>query len=356
MTTIAPPSRSLSSAGLRPVPLALTGPQKAAIIVRYLLAEGADLPLTALPDDVQAALTEQIGQMQMIDRDTLAGVVQDFCHSLDRVGLSFPGGVDAALTLLDGRISANAASRLRRLSGAAAKSDPWERIAALDVEKLVPVLGEESIEVAAVVLSKLPVPKAADLLGRLPGERARRIAWAISQTGGMDPATVIRIGQSLASQLDAQPVRAFDFDPVGRVGAILNISPAATRDDVLKGLEEDDQTLADQVRKTIFTFAHIPARIAARDVPKFLRGVDQDALVKALGGARGDEATAAAEFILANMSQRLATSIREEIAAAGKIRDKDAEAAQTAIVIAIRDLEAAGELALTLPEEEEAAE
>ena len=37
-----------------------------------------------------------------------------------------------------------------------------------------------------------------------------------------------------------QPARAFDAGPVERVGAILNISPALTREDVLKGLDEAD--------------------------------------------------------------------------------------------------------------------
>lgn len=330
----------------------LTGRQKAAVIVRLLLAEGADVPLLALDDDQQAALTEEIGQMPTIDRDTLQAVVGEFSALLERVGLSFAGGLDGALRMLDGRISASAADRLRRLAAGKGREDCWDRIAALEPDRLLPALQEESVEIAAVILSKLPVPQAADLLGRLAGERARRIAWSISQTGGMDPETVQRIGQSLIGQLATQPVRAFDFDPVDRVGAILNVSPAATRDEVLKGLEEDDGGLAEGVRRVIFTFAHIPARIAARDVPKFLRGVEQETLIKALGGAKG-EAAAAAEFILANMSQRMAATLREEIAGAGRIRDRDTEAAQTAVVIAIRELEEAGELVMIRRDEEE---
>ena len=332
--------------------LELTGRQKAAVIVRLLLSEGADVPLLGLPDHMQAALTEQIGTMRSIDRDTLQGVVEEFCTILERVGLSFPGGIEGALKMLDGRISTTAASRLRRLAGASSKADPWDKIAAHDVEKLLPVLNEESIEVCAVMLSKLAVPKAAELLGRLPGDRARRIAISMSQTGNIAPEIVRRIGLALAGQLEMQPVRAFEGDPIDRVGAILNISPAATRDEVMKGFEETDLGLAEQVRKTIFTFVHIPARITPRDVPKVLRGVDQSVLVMALGGAKGAE-TEAAEFILANMSQRMAASLREEIAALGRIKDKDAEAAQTALVIAIRELETSGELVLIFPEVEE---
>ena len=146
-------------------------------------------------------------------------------------------------------------------------------------------------------------------------------------------------------------VSAFEGSPIHRVGAILNISPSVTRDDVLRGLDETDSILAGEVRKTIFTFAHIPARILPRDVPKILKGIEQDQLVKALGGAKGDAAEAA-EFIFANMSQRVAASLREEIAAMGRVKDKDIEAAQTALVIAIRELETEGELVMIVPEEE----
>ncbi|MFZ1660384.1 MAG: FliG C-terminal domain-containing protein [Paracoccaceae bacterium] len=329
--------------------LALSGRQKAAVIVRFLLSEGAELPLRALSDDMQAALTEQIATMRTVDHETLAAVVEEFCSHLERIGLSFPGGIEEALKVLDGRISPTAASNLRRSSGSAANSDPWARISQLDPAQLLPILAEESIEVAAIILSKLAVAKAAELLGQMPGDRARRVAYSISQTSGVAPETVRLIGQSLIGQIDAQPVRAFEGDPTERVGAILNVSTSATRDDVLRGLDEADKSVAHQVRKQIFTFAHIPHRIAARDVPKIIRGIEQATLLTALGGAEG-EAAVAAEFILANMSQRMAASLREEMAALGKVKEKDAETAQTTLILAIRDLEAAGELKIVMPD------
>lgn len=343
---------ALARGGTHPSILPLTGRQKAAVIVRLLLAEGAELPLLGLPDHVQAAITEQIGTMRSIDRDTLAAVVEEFCVRLERVGLSFPGGIDGALKMLDGHISPTAASRLKRLAGASSKADPWDKIRGFEADQLMPAMTDESVELCAVILSKIAVPRAAELLGRLPGGRARRIVYTMSQTANIHPETVRRIGLSLIGQLEAQPVRAFDGDPIHRVGAILNITPSAMRDEVLKGLEETDLGLAEQVKKTIFTFAHIPARILARDVPKFLRGIDQAVLVTALAGAKGPAAEAA-EFILANMSQRMAITLREEIAGVTKVRDKDADAAQTAVVIAIRELADAGELVMIADEEDE---
>lgn len=352
-------ANSMSVSGGTPVPaprlvpgVALTGRQKAAIIVRALLAEGDAVPLRGLPDHMQAALAEQIGAMRTIDRATLEAVVEEFIAQIGAIGLSFPGGIDGALHMLDGHISATAASRLKRLSAASSKADPWERIAALDIEKLLPVVSEESTEVSAVMLSKLPVARAAELLAQVPGERARRIAHAIGRTGDIEPETVRRIGLSLAAQLESQPLRAFEAAPHERIGAILNASVAAIRDEVLEGLADDDEGLARQVRKAIFTFADIALRIEGRDVSKVIRGVEQARLVTALAGAAAEGDAASAAFILANMSQRMAATLREEIAERGKVREKDAEAAMTEIVASVRTLIDAGEITLRPVEEE----
>ncbi|MGB3179407.1 MAG: FliG C-terminal domain-containing protein [Albidovulum sp.] len=353
MTALTTVARKLDPALQSAGPLRMSGRQKAAIIVRLLLNDGGTAPIMSLPDHMQAALTEQIGTMRSVDRHTLRAVVEEFITLLESVGLSFPGGIDGALKMLNGQISPTAASKLRRLAGASAKADPWDRIAALEPEKLLPVLGEESVEICAVMLSKLAVSRAAELLGKLPGDRARRIAYAVSQTGDIDPETVRQIGLSLVTQLEAQPVRAFEADPVERVGAILNFSPSVTRDDVLQGLSETDEAFASQVRRAIFTFANIPDRIEGRDISKVIRGVDQVTLVTALAGAKAEEDAISAEFILANMSQRMAASLREEIAERSAVKDKDAEAAMTEVIIAIRGLETAGELVLKVAGEDE---
>ncbi len=202
------------------------------------------------------------------------------------------------------------------------------------------------------MLSKLAVSKAAELLGKLPGERARRIVYAMSLTGNVDPETVRRIGQSMASQLDAQPAKAFDTGPVERVGAILNYAAASTRDDVLVGLDAEDKSFADQVRRAIFTYTNIPKRVDARDIPKVIRNIDQVVLVKALAAAKGEDVTST-EFILANMSQRMAASLREEMENLGKVKDKDGEEAMGVVVAQIREMEAAGELFLVAGEDED---
>ncbi|WP_370274842.1 flagellar motor switch protein FliG [Pararhodobacter marinus] len=331
----------------------LTGRQKAAIIVRLLVAEGADLKLSALPEDMQTALTETIAEMRLVDRDTLNTVIAEFVETMEQVGLSFPAGLGGALKALDGKLSPGASSRLRQR--ARAGEDPWERIPSADTPSLLSVLEPESAEVASVVLSKLPVGRAAEILGKMPGERARRVAYGVSLTEGIAPDMVARIGASIALELDGRPSRAFPAAPAARVGAILNSTSSQLRDDLLTGLEEDDAAFAEGVRKAIFTFANIAERVNPRDVPKLLREIPQAELITALAAtlpAPDSPDGQAATFLLNNMSQRMAAALRDEVETRGRIKPKEADAALAAAVAAVRNLVEMGEITL-LEEDEE---
>ncbi|MEM7732125.1 MAG: FliG C-terminal domain-containing protein [Pseudomonadota bacterium] len=331
----------------------LTRRQKAAIIVRYLINQGAQVPLTDLPETLQEVLTTQMGSMRYVDRDTLADVLAEFAAEIEATGLTFPRGVAGALTALDGQISPQTAIRLRKEAGVRQFGDPWGQVCAAKPEQLKSILISESAEVAAILLSKLSVTKAADLLGDIPGDRARRITYAVSQTSDATPEAVDRIGLALAAQLQDAPQVAFEETPDARVGAILNYSQAAIRDDVLEGLDETDQDFATLVRRAIFTFENIPDRIFEKDIPTVARDMPQDDLVTALaGGLQGGEALAiAAEFILENMSKRMSEALRDEIGERGTISDKNAEEAMTELINNIRALEAGGEIKFRPPDE-----
>ena len=236
--------------------------EKAAIIVRLLLSQGASIDLASLPEDLQTALAQQMGQMRRVSRSTMHNVVREFLGELEGLGLSFPHGLSGALSLMERHLSDGATGRLRRLSAHHSGDDPWQRIVSVPAEFLLPVLLEEGVEVCAVILSKLPAALAAELLSKVPGDRARHLAYALSLTGDIAPETVRRIGLSVAEQLDNRPIKAFKAKPGERVGAILTSAPAALRDSLMKGLQEDDAQFAETVEKSI-----LPLKISAPNLP-----------------------------------------------------------------------------------------
>ena len=197
------------------VPRRLDSTAKAAIVVRLLLNEGADLPLEDLPHDLQARLTQQMGKMGLVDRVTLASVVHEFAEALDGVGLSFPHGLAGALSALDGKISPQTAARLRKEAGVRQAGDPWARLRAQSVADLAKMAQAESIEIAAVLLSKLDVAKAAELLGKLPGR------WP-----GASPTRFPRPARSPPMQWTALACRWPASWTCGRCSPLMNIPGA----------------------------------------------------------------------------------------------------------------------------------
>ncbi|MEM1388562.1 MAG: FliG C-terminal domain-containing protein [Pseudomonadota bacterium] len=327
--------------------------QKAAIIVQLVRSEGIDLPLQSLSIEQQIALAHEVGRLNVVNREVLRDVVEEFIAELNAVGIAVSGGVRGAIASLEGSLSPGALDALRAEVGRDNQGDAWARLGDIDAEKVVDVLRHESIEIGAIALSKLKVQRAAEILGKLPSEMARRLAYAMGQTSGIDPATVDRIGQTLLQQFDAEAPQAFDGGPVERVGAILNSSPAATRETVLDALDQEDKGFADEVRKAIFTFTNIPERIDPRDVPKIIREMEASALTTALMADPADtRAQAVIDFLLSNMSKRMGDQLREEVQEAAKPKASEVEEAQNQMVAAIRTLESRREIMLIAPDGE----
>ena len=332
----------------------LTRRRKAAMVVQMLIADGAPLNLHELPENLQILLTRELGSLRRVDKQTVAAVADEFLSELDAIGLTAPGSHDGAVGVLADHLSPALASRLRRQTETVRNGDHWPIIQDLGVDRLCDIMQAESIAVCAVALSKLPVAKAAQVLSKTPGERARRITYAMSQTAKVSPETVRRIGAALADDYGYPPALAFEKAPVQRLGAILNSTQTDTRENVLDGLGIEDPAFASDVRKAIFTFKDIAPRVRPADIPNCIRAVDTDVLTNAIAaGLTADEAhVASAEFILQNLSQRMAGQLRDDAEERGKIKKSEAEAAMGEITKAIREMVETGVITLREPDDE----
>ena len=179
----------------------LSRKRKAAMIVQLLIGDGGKLKLSQLPEDMQALLARELGAIRLVDRETVHQVAAEFARDLGAVGLSSPGGADGAIDALSEHLSPELANRLRAELASAKNGDPWTLVLALPDEVLLLIMTRESPEVCAVALSKLTVMKAAIVLEKMPGDQARRITYAISQTENIAPDAVRRIGAALVPHL-----------------------------------------------------------------------------------------------------------------------------------------------------------
>ncbi|MGD1927031.1 MAG: FliG C-terminal domain-containing protein [Paracoccaceae bacterium] len=130
----------------------------------------------------------------------------------------------------------------------------------------------------------------------------------------------------------------------------MNYTSGEIRQSVLDFLGEKQPEFLEAVKARMFTFADIQDRIEKRDITAIVRATAPEDLLKAMIGAQ-DTAPQTFEFIINSLSSRVAEQLREEMADAGKVKVREAEEAQNAMLKVIRAMEAAGELALIAVDE-----
>jgi flagellar motor switch protein FliG len=111
---------------------------------------------------------------------------------------------------------------------------------------------------------------------------------------------------------------------------------------VLQSLDEQQQGLADEIRRLMFVFEDLIS-VDDRSIMGILKEVEGDTLKTALRTA-SDELK---ERIFKNMSERAAQMMKEDLEVMGPVRLRDVEAAQQAIIKIGKKLEAEGKAILT---------
>lgn len=334
-------------------PVALGPARKAAVIIRLLKGADAPLPLDRLPPRTAARLLHEMTAIGRLDARATLAVIDEFLNHLARPDLVFPATIEDALAQFGDDLAPEVTAQLghRPVDETAAA---WDEIAAADAACLAEILSDQGLQVRALVLSRLDPVQAAALLAQMPPEDADALVMAAATMGPVSQQVLDATGRALAETLRARrQTGALPGQPVTRVAEILNFAPGTQRDALLERIEKTDADMAGRLRRAMFTFADIPARLQPADVPKVVREADNADLVTALAGASGGDDRAAADYLLGNISKRLAEQIREEMAEHPAIDPRDADAAMTAIIAVIRRLERAGEITLVMAEDDD---
>jgi flagellar motor switch protein FliG len=133
------------------------------------------------------------------------------------------------------------------------------------------------------------------------------------------------------------------------VAEILNRVDGSTEASILKGIEEQKQDLADEIRKLMFVFEDL-LQADDRGIMAILKEVTNEVLQVALKTASEE----LKEKIFKNMSERAAQMMKEDLEVMPPVRLKDVETAQQSIIKAAKKLESEGKIILAGKGKEEA--
>lgn len=329
-------------AGLKPA-------EKAAIILTALGPEQAAPVLRELGEASIRRFARIVAGMGVVPGAVLDLVVREFLGELGG-SEDIAGGIVTARKMLSGALDRDAYARIMEDVQGLANISIWDRLGNAPVGSLANYLAGEHPQVGAVVLSRLRADRAARVLERLPAGIAQTIVLRMSRVPRLDPAVLDQVKDVIEAEfLSVIQREQASKKPAELLAGLMNHVSGAAREQFLAGLESAEPAFAAEVQRVMFTFADIASRVGPRDVTQLTRAVEEPVLLQALKTGQ-ETAPKVVEFILGNLSKRLAERLTEDLAAMLPVPLKEGEAAQAELIKAIQAMAQKGEIKLNQPE------
>jgi flagellar motor switch protein FliG len=322
---------------------ALRGIQKCAVLMVALGEEGASEIFKHLSQPEVEALSLEIAKAPKVPSDVCREVLTEAVQTVLAEDYLAEGGVDYARAVLQRSLGGDKAEEIISRLAATIERRPFEFLRRTPPEQIHVFLRNESPQTIALVLANLHTTLAAQVLSLLPPEEQADVAMRVAQMGETRPEVVAQIESVMKGKLSN--VIAQEYSSAGGVKSlaeILNQVDRSTERNVLDQLAQSNGELADEVRLLLFTFEDV-VKLDDRSIQMVLKEVDQKDLAIALRGVSEDVRAR----IFANMSERGAELLKEEIDFQPPQRRRVVEEAQGRIVGVVRRLEESGAVVIS---------
>ncbi|HEY2718816.1 MAG TPA: flagellar motor switch protein FliG [Solirubrobacteraceae bacterium] len=321
----------------------LAGRRKAAVLMAAIGPTLAAEVMQHLREEEIEGLSLEMAQMGSIEEGVTEAILEELALAAGSDGLGdVVGGIEFARDVLERALGSERAEELLGKLSTVIEVRPFEFLRRTSPEQIVAFLATESPQAIALVLANLQTGLAAQVLARLPEPTRPDIALRIARMGETSPPVIQRVEEVVRRKVTA--VVGQEYAAAGGSKAladILNHADRSTERAVLDCLAESDPELAEEVRRMLFVFEDI-AQLEDRAIQQIMREAEQKDLVLALRGVP----VAVKERLLANMSERGAAILREEMEIQQPQRKRDVEAAQGRIVAVVRRLEQDGTIVI----------
>jgi flagellar motor switch protein FliG len=331
---------------------ALTGTQKAAIVLMNLPEQTAATVLKQLTDPEAQDIAAEVVRLRRVDAETVSRTLEEFRRVAAGGPLAVRGGRDVATGMLTAAFGTDGAAGLMGRVTSQVAGKAFEFLDEVDPTQIVTLLDGELPQTVSLVLAHLAPGRAAQVLSLLEDEERVEIARRIATMSPALPEAVALVAASLKARSAAVVAPRSAGDSIGGVQPlvdIINRSDAKTERAMLAALDERDPELAEEVRSRMLTFADI-TRFDPRDVQQVLRGIDPGVLATALKGA----SDAVAGTVRGNLSEHNRSLLDEEVRLLGPVRASQIDEARATVVAAIRDLAASGGITVHRAADEDA--
>lgn len=318
----------------------LTNKQKAAILMMSLDVETATKMMRGLNQEEIESLTVEITNMRGAHSNQLDEVNDEFHNLIKAQEYMIQGGLEQARKLLESSLGPSKAKDVMDKVKSMTNITGFGMLKKADAQQLASFLHKEHPQTIALVLSNLTMDQTAKVLNELADELRNEVVMRMATLGKVSPALVGEIEEVLTNVAEAEISQSMSsLGGTKSVANVLNKINTVTAKTILEFIEHKDGTLATEIKRLMFLFEDL-LYVDDRSIQRILREVDKKDL--ALSMKVADEQLK--EKILKNMSERAQEMLKEELQFMGPVRLKEVEAAQTRIVLIVKQLEENNEI------------
>lgn len=320
----------------------LSGAKKAALLLLCLGEEATAKIFEALDDSEVREISRCMIEIDHVDQILAREILEEFKEARENdVGVYIRGDEFAKHAILGGADGQRAQYLLDQVS-AGIEGRPLETISKMHPRMVAGLLESEHPQTVALILSTQKEDHTSRILSELPDDQRGDIMYRIAKIDNVSPDVINQIEEALQREVGVMVGK--DRKQVGgieKVVEILGKMDKGADQVILTSIEAVDPDLAEEIRRRMFTFEDL-ASVDGRGMQAILREVSTDMLTLALKTA----SDSIKDKIFANISQRAADMMAEDLESMGPRKLSEVEAMQMEVVKVALKLEEEGSVVI----------
>ncbi len=325
----------------------LTGAQKSAVLMMALGEDQCGRLFAMMQEEEIREISLAMAQLGAVDAEVVERLCSEFTDSVGSGG-SLIGSFDNTERLLLKTLPKDRVAQIMDEIRGPAGRTMWDKLGNVHEAVLANYLKNEYPQTVAVVLSKVRPDHAARVLGMLPDSFAMEVVMRMLRMESVQKDVLDGVERTLRSEFMSNLARSTRRDPHELMAEIFNNLDRQTETRFMGALEERNRESAERIMALMFTFDDLQ-RLSGPAIQALLRVVEKDKLPLALKGA----SEKLRDLFLANLSERAGKMLRDDIEALGPVKLRDVDEAQSAVVIAAKELAAQGTIEIGEGKDEE---
>ena len=320
---------------------AMNGLERAALLLLALGPEYGAAVWQDFKEDEIKEISIAMARLGAIDPTLMEETLISFISRMGDGG-SMMGNFDSTERLLQKFLPGDRVGTIMEEIRGPAGRNMWEKLANVQEDVLATYLRNEYPQTAAVVLSKIRPDHAAKVLAIFPEDFAMEVVQRMLRMESVQKEILDRVEETLRSEFMSNLAQTQRRDSHEAMSEIFIGFDRQTEARFMTALEERDRESAEKIKSLMFTFEDL-LKLDTGSMQTLLRAVDKDKLVIAMKGSNDQ----IRDYFYANMSQRAAANLKDDMGSLGPVRLKDVDEAQSLMVNMAKDMAARGEIVIS---------